>query len=92
MKTDDQAEAPSIVCSSFSSIAFGQTVNGTLSNTDCSDGGRFVDEYRFQGQAGQRIVVTMNSDALGLPANQGVDSALILQSLSGGVGTMIAGR
>jgi Cohesin domain len=90
VKTVEQPDAPSVVCSSFNSIQFGQTVNGTLSTTDCADGGKFIDEYRFQGQAGQRIVVTMNSDAIGLPANQGVDSFLILQSLSGGVGTTIA--
>ena len=90
VKTAEQPDAPSVVCSSFNSIQFGQTVNGTLSTADCADAGRFIDEYRFQGQAGQRVVVTMNSDALGLPANQGVDSFLILQTLSGGVGTTIA--
>lgn len=45
-------------------INFGQTVNGTLSTSDCSlDDGSFVDVYSFSGTTGQRISILMTSPA-----------------------------
>ena len=42
----------------------GQTINGTLSNTDCSlSDGSFFDEYTFSATAGQQLFVTMSSAA-----------------------------
>ena len=45
-------------------ISFGQTINGTLSPSDCplSDGS-VLDAYSFSGTAGQRISVSMSSTA-----------------------------
>jgi hypothetical protein len=44
-------------------ISIGQTINGTLTTSDCIFSGttRFVDVYTFSGTAGQQIVVGMNS-------------------------------
>ncbi len=43
-------------------ISSGQTVNGSLATTDCTLSGRgYVDTYTFNGTAGQRITVSMNS-------------------------------
>jgi hypothetical protein len=44
-------------------IAFGQTVNGTLQSGDCtlSSGGSFFDAYTFSGNAGQQVSITMTS-------------------------------
>ena len=46
-------------------IAAGQTINGTLSTSDCSFTGttRHVDIYNFTGTAGQQIAITMNASA-----------------------------
>lgn len=46
-------------------IAAGQTINGTLSTSDCFFTGttRYVDIYNFSGTAGQQIAVSMNSSA-----------------------------
>jgi hypothetical protein len=45
-------------------INFGQTVNGTLSTSDCPLGdGSYVDAYSFNGTAGQRISILMTSSA-----------------------------
>lgn len=44
-------------------IAFGTTVEGTLSEDDGSSaGGQRADAYSFQGRIGQRVVATMTSD------------------------------
>ncbi len=44
-------------------IAFGETVEGALSDEDGSNaGGQKADAYTFQGRAGQRVVATMSSD------------------------------
>ncbi len=47
------------------SISPGQTVNGSLTTSDCVFTGttRYVDVYNFSGTAGQRIAVSMNSSA-----------------------------
>ena len=43
-------------------IAFGQTINGTLSNTDCTlSDSSFFDSYTFNGTAGQSISISMTS-------------------------------
>ncbi len=48
-----------------SSIIAGQTINNTLTTSDCAFSGttRYVDVYVFDGVAGQRIAVSMNSTA-----------------------------
>ncbi len=51
------------VCS-VTPIAFGQTLTGTLSNTDCNAPdrpGSFADLYTFSGTAGQQVRIFMNS-------------------------------
>jgi hypothetical protein len=45
----------------FMSISFGQTINGFLSDLDCSDSSIFYDQYTFNGTAGQQIRISMNS-------------------------------
>jgi thermolysin len=47
------------------SISAGQTINGSLSTSDCIFTGttKYVDVYSFNGTAGQNIVVTMNSSS-----------------------------
>lgn len=48
----------------------GVVVSGTLSTTDCQSPSRglnyFADRYSFQGQAGQRLNITMNTPGPGL--------------------------
>jgi hypothetical protein len=45
-------------------ITPGQTINGILSNSDCSlSDGSFFDEYTFSATAGQQLFVTMSSAA-----------------------------
>ena len=46
-------------------ISIGQTVNGSLTTSDCFYTGtsRYVDLYTFSGNAGQQIAITMNSSA-----------------------------
>lgn len=57
-------------------FAAGQTMNGTLQQGDEQlRSGEFMDTFRFQGQAGQRVVVDMRSTAL--------DPYLILLAPSG---------
>ncbi|HEV7682385.1 MAG TPA: M4 family metallopeptidase [Pyrinomonadaceae bacterium] len=50
---------------SAAAITVGQTVNGSLANTDCVFTGttRRVDLYSFSGAAGQQITVSMSSSA-----------------------------
>jgi len=56
--------APSGGCPT-TSISPGQTINGTLTTSDCFFTGttRYVDVYNFSGTAGQQIVISMNSSA-----------------------------
>jgi len=57
-------------------ITYNQSVDGTLSESDCAVGGAFfTDRYTFSGTAGQQISIAMNSAA--------VDSFLILHSPTG---------
>lgn len=76
-----------------SPINFNQTLNGTLSTTDCmflpgSGSGAFYDAYRFDGASGQRILVEMSSndfDAfLYLAAS---DGSFVAEDNDGGGGT-----
>lgn len=49
-------------CTSSTPIAFGQTISGALTTSDCTIAGqpnRYADPYTFTGTAGQRIAVTM---------------------------------
>lgn len=46
-----------------SPISFGQTINESVSTSDCTDGFRYYDKYSFTGVAGQNIAVTLNSTA-----------------------------
>ena len=73
----DAGDVRMIPCPTNAPIAFEQTVNGTLATGDCVNAGRIADEYRFVGRAGQQIVITMDSDALG-NGSSGVDSAIRL--------------
>ena len=56
---------PATVCAQNQPIAFGQTINGTLANGDCvnpvDNDNSLVDEYTFNGTAGQQISVSMSS-------------------------------
>ena len=55
------AEAPPPI--STQAIGFGDTVSGELADDDGQNGGgQIADAYTFQGQTGQRVVVTMSSD------------------------------
>jgi hypothetical protein len=71
-------------------IAFGDTVEGVLSEDDgLNPGGQRTDAYTFQGRAGQRLVVTMSSDDfdtyLDLYAGEG-DARYIVDSDDDGAG------
>lgn len=58
------------------SIRIGQSVNGSLANGDSElDGGEFIDNYSFIGEAGQRVVIDLRSAAF--------DTYLILAAPSG---------
>jgi subtilisin family serine protease len=49
-------------CTSSTSIAFGQTINGTLSTSDCRlPDNSFFDAYTFNGTTGQQIAVSLSS-------------------------------
>ena len=49
-------------CPTKVAITPGQTINGTLSNSDCALGdGSFFDEYTFTATAGQQLFVTMSA-------------------------------
>ncbi|HEV2800668.1 MAG TPA: pre-peptidase C-terminal domain-containing protein [Pyrinomonadaceae bacterium] len=56
---------PLTVCAQNQPINFGQTVNGTLANGDCLNpvegDGSLVDEYTFNGTAGQQVTINMSS-------------------------------
>jgi hypothetical protein len=52
---------PPPACGGAAAIAFGQTVSGVLQNGDCLRNGRFYDAYTFNGTAGQRIYIALNS-------------------------------
>jgi hypothetical protein len=44
-------------------ISCGQTVTGTLTTTDCTlEDGSYVDFWKFQGDAGQNVTVTLRSN------------------------------
>jgi subtilisin len=63
-------------CSTITPVAFGQTLNGSLSSTDCrlSDNS-FFDKYSFAGTAGQQVSISMSS--------AGFDTFLILLNPDG---------
>lgn len=45
-------------------ISMGQTINGTLSTSDCPLGdGSYIDAYTFNGTSGQQIAILMTSSA-----------------------------
>ncbi|MGI9105741.1 MAG: pre-peptidase C-terminal domain-containing protein, partial [Pyrinomonadaceae bacterium] len=61
---------PSVVCPQNQPITFGQTVNGTLATGDCQNpvrnssgnlDGTLVDEYTFNGTAGQQVAIEMTA-------------------------------
>jgi len=57
-------------------LALGQTMSGTLERGDSTlRSGEYVDTYHFSGEAGQRVVIQMHSDA--------IDPYLILVAPSG---------
>ncbi len=53
-------------CQSYTPIALNQTINGALTTSDCTIGGStsYVDQYSFNGTAGQKIAITMRSITL----------------------------
>src|SRR5438552_3747505 len=63
--------ATALGCSGFTAtpITVGQTLNGTLANTDCqapelgNPSGYFADRYSFSGVAGQAVAITATSTA-----------------------------
>jgi hypothetical protein len=60
----NQTGVPGAAGCSTTSISFGQTVNNSLSNTDCLANSRFYDSYNFSAATGQKISIAMNSTAL----------------------------
>jgi len=63
---------PSVVCAQNQPITPGTTVNGTLTASDCNNpfplpngqpDNSKIDEYTFNGTAGQQVTITMNSTA-----------------------------
>ena len=76
-------------CDTVVSISFEQSVSGSLTSTDCRlDDGSYADFYSFNGAAGQKITVSLNSDAfdayLGLASE---DETFIIEDDDGGGGT-----
>jgi len=70
------------------SINIGQTVNGSLSPSDCHlDDGSFADAYSFNGTAGQRIAIQMSSDFDTFLVLLKPDGSLFLFDDDGGGGT-----
>jgi len=58
------------------SISIGQSLRGSLANGDTTlSSGEFIDNYRFVGQAGQRVVIDLQSSAF--------DTYMILVAPSG---------
>jgi hypothetical protein len=87
-----QINPGTIGCASPSPIAFGQNVNGNLQNGDCVyTDGSFYDAYTFNGTAGQKIYITLNSTQFNayLLFYQGSypGGALLTQDNNGGGGT-----
>ena len=50
-------------CPAPTSIAIGQTINGTLTASDCINGDRYYVAYTFSGTANQQIAISQNSTA-----------------------------
>jgi hypothetical protein len=76
-------------CNTVVSISFEQSVNGSLTSADCRlEDGSYGDFYSFNGAAGQKITVSLNSDAfdayLGLASE---DETFIIEDDDGGGGT-----
>lgn len=64
------------LCAQSIPISVGQTLNGTLTASDCLVlGSYYTDNYSFNGTAGQQIVISMNSASL--------DSYLVLRYPNG---------
>jgi hypothetical protein len=65
MRTPNGDETPQVLgCSNATTaITIGQTVNGSLSTTDCVNpvDSSLYDAYSFNGTTGQQIVISMNS-------------------------------
>ncbi len=58
------APRPEATCTAFTNIACGQTLDGSLSNTDCTlDDGTAVDYYHFAGTNGESVSATLTSSA-----------------------------
>jgi hypothetical protein len=66
-------------------ITYNQTVNGTLSESDCAVSGAFLtDLYSFNGVAGQQISITQNSTAIDSFLGLHMPSETIFDDDSGG--------
>ncbi|HEX8116366.1 MAG TPA: PPC domain-containing protein, partial [Pyrinomonadaceae bacterium] len=73
-----EKNGPGTTCAAPTAISYGQTVNGTLANTDCLlAGGSYYDGYTFSGTAGQQILISMSSSAF--------DTYLYLHAPGGGL-------
>ena len=80
-ETPQSTDVVAIPCSTNALITFGQVANGALATGDCVNNGRLTDEYRFQGTAGQQIVITLNANNIGAPNE--LDPAVALFNSSG---------
>jgi len=59
---DDSDVQPSLFCGTQTPIAFGQTINASLSTADCRfPDGTYYDEYTFTANSGQQIRIEMSS-------------------------------
>jgi subtilisin len=59
------------VCDQLTPLTLNQTINGTLTTSDCIVGSNYyTDKYSFSGTTGQQVIISMNSTA--------VDSYLLL--------------
>jgi hypothetical protein len=69
-------------------ISVGQTVNGTLSTTDCvASNGSFYDPYTFSGAAGQQVAVAMSASFDTFLILLASDGSLTVADDDGGGGT-----
>ena len=76
-------------CETAAPIAYGQTLNGQLSNTDCRlDDNSYADFYTFNGTQGDQVTINLSSTAfdtyLGLANETG---SFIVEDDDGGGGT-----
>jgi hypothetical protein len=57
------APRPTATCPTVTSIACGQTIDGSLDPSDCTAGGTAVDYYQFNGTINESVTATLTSSA-----------------------------